>query len=138
MEQLHNESNQNNTVRNLLIILLVVVVGLGGFIVYNIVYNSPAPNTAQNNTENPYDKSVDAVENKIQTWLSNTYHSLTPEMRTVVNGVGALVVARVLWPIFKRKNNPDKRTWRDRSFRRNKKNREGEGNNDTNNPSTGS
>lgn len=116
MEQLHNESNQNNTVKNLLIILLVVVIGGGGFMIYSTVYNTPTPNTAQNNKENPDDTSVDAIQHKAQGWLSNTYQSLTPEARHIVNGIGFLVVARVLYPIFRRKKNTGQRTWRQRLF----------------------
>ncbi|MEM9569688.1 MAG: hypothetical protein AAF900_01915 [Bacteroidota bacterium] len=102
MEQLHNESNQNNTIRNLLLILLVIIVGMGSFMIYNTIYNTPSPKTSQNNKGSFGDIPVEALESKIQTWLSNTYHSLTAEGRMVVQTIGGLLVVRyILWPILR-------------------------------------
>lgn len=105
-QQLHNESNQDNTTRNLLLILLVIVVGMGGFMIYNTVYNSPAAKAAQNSKENVDEMSLGMVASKMGTWTSNFYHSLTSEGRIIVYGIGCLLGVRILWPIIRWKKKP--------------------------------
>ncbi len=103
MEQIHNEGSQNNTVRNLLIVLLVAVIGGGGFMIYSKFYNTP--HTAQQNNENPNDTSSNSklFFEGTKDWLSKQYQSFTPKARQVINGIGVLVAARILYPIFRRK-----------------------------------
>lgn len=104
MEQVYNENKQGNTVRNLLIILLIVVLGTGSFMIYNTAYKTSSPNTTQNNKEKPAEISGKGILYKMEAWLSNTYHSTTQEARILVNTVGAALVIRyILWPTYKLK-----------------------------------
>ena len=107
MEQTYNENQQDNTIRNLLIILIIAVIAVGASMVYNASYNSSSQATTKSNAEKVDLSDISGNVNSVYSFLKSFYHDLNPVLKRGVDSVavvvGAIVATKVVWRIIRRR-----------------------------------